>query len=239
MSTTKQEKKGKKKSPKAKNGTKQVTADDVAKAQETINAMVELGEKVRKRLRKATKERKPRGIRITLKRLKDLCCVLQATKAVADLFSVSGQEARNALDECGLLTEAKMGMMSLETQLEKMKKATKAMKTAMEASDYDEADVQARDIHRAAMNLDIRTGNMAGCVREASHAYPGKHGQLTLFSHLMKLEDEESIARINRTIRWGGKVEVAVEDADAMIAAIEADDQQTIEDIMRRAIESA
>ncbi len=239
MSTTKQKKKGKKKSPKAKDGTKQVTADEVAKAMETITAMAELGEKVRKRLRKTTKERKPRGIRVTLKRLKDLCCVLQATKAVVDLFSVSGQEARNALDACGLLTEAKMGMMSLETQLEKMKKATKAMKTAMEGGDNDEADVQARDIHRAAMNLDIRISNMASSVREASHAYPNEHGQLTLFSHLMKLEDEEGIARINRTIKWGGKVEVAVEDADAMIAAVEANDQQAINDIMQRALESA
>ena len=220
-------------------GTHQVKADDVEKTLASLAEMTEAAEKLRKRIKKAAKKRKPRGVRTTLNRMSDLVDVLKATCTVADLFKCSGQEALNVLDESGLLMEVKTGGKSMERLLGKMKEQAKLMKTALEADNDDDADDAARELHKLGISLEIKTQNYANCTRKASRFYPGEHGQLTLFSRLCMLEDEESIARINRTLRMNDNPEIAVEDADAMIAAQQAGDDEAVEAILTKAIEAA
>ena len=216
----------------------QVKADEVDQTLATLDKMLESALKLQTKMTKATKKRKPRGMRVTMIRVDNLCCVLQANSAVAGLFKISGQDALNTLGESGLLNEVKSDKTSLLKVMEKLLEQTKAMKAALKAKDYDEADTSARLIHRSAATLESKTESYANCLIKACRYYPGEHGQLTLFSRLCTLEQQESIDRINRTLHMNGHIEVAVEDADAMIAAVQANDDEAIDAILAKTIES-
>lgn len=225
------------------NGAKAPATDDVnPQAMEKLLAWIdELSAQVtplKQKIEEGTAEsRKPRGVRISLKRLDDLICVLRAIRAIADIFMLGTQEYFNALNRGNILIEKKGRERAIKRLLNDMDGRTDAMLQALNDGDDDTADAEARELHSTALALEYHTEALADAIRIATHYFPTKHEQLQLFSDLTVYELPDVIECVDRTMHMGGHLEILVADAMQMMQATENGDKQAISTIVQRAAE--
>ena len=218
--------------------TKEVKREEVQQLKAKLNELASQYGAITTQIEESTTgNRKPRGVRTTLKRLEQFDCVLKATAAILELYISGTQEALNSLEKGKLLMAYKTRGGQMNSLQEKLQTYASVMSQALGENDDDAADAAARDLHKEALSLDYTSEGLADAIRECTHFYPDEYGQLQLFSYLGMLEPPGSIERIDRTMRLTKHVEVAVADAPLMIEAMKRNDKQAITDIMQRAVE--
>lgn len=218
---------------------KDVKREDVEKFLNRLDELVALTDTAMKKLEEGTSNtRKPRGVRSTLPRIERLNCVLQATKAIADIFAIGTQASLNAFDKGKILKAYKMKNCQIENLFKKFDAKTDEMLQALADENDDEADSAARELHKLGLSLDYTSETFADAIRESTHYFPEENEQLQLFSYLNMLEDSEMIERIDRTMRLTGYVEVAVADAPLLMKAMRSNDKQSISSIFQSAFEA-
>ena len=191
--------------------------------------------------------RKPRGIRITLHRLKQLGTVMRAARAIESAIAEHGGKAgQKLLSEGKYAMRHKNTVESVQHELKEMNKLTVTLDKQLAAVTAEpekaekhnlKADETARQIHERGMLLNINGNDLAEALFELVDKYPERDDRLSLFAHIAEKGNEAVMNAIDDTMRLTGKLSVQVADAPAFIQAMAENDTATIDDIMRRALD--
>lgn len=191
--------------------------------------------------------RKPRGIRITLQRLKQTGDVLRAARAIEGVYAKHGGKAgQKLLSEGDYASAHKDAVESVQNELQEMNKLTVILDKQLAAAASDpekeekhnlKADETARQIHERGITLDSASHNLAEALFTLVDNYPERDDRLSLFAHIAEKNNEAVMKAIDDTMRLTGKLSVQVADAPAYLKAMAENDTATIDTIMRRAFD--
>lgn len=212
----------------------QQTVDELGQCALSIKAMVI---QLRKQLAN-TESHRPKGVKSAIRRMEAATEVLLATRSiVSTVAQTSYPAAIDALKSSRLLKDISRAQQSIKRWEPKMAACIGGLKQATEASGDNASDI-AREMKQQAMKLERQMQDLACSLHQATDAYPDEHGRLALFEIIAQEGNEEAMLYIDNTMQIAGQVVVHVADAPAMIAALSTNDQQTIDDIIRRAVDS-
>ncbi|GEM_PF-4856422 len=216
--------------------------EDVVKIAESMATMVEITIDATRQLAAIIdngQKRKPKGLRISRRRLDECTDIFLATKTIMTVMAeTERQEVFAAIEKSKLNTLANMAEMNLKGMKKKLEARLQEIQTAVETDDSD-ASAMARELKKQVISLHNEARQLAGRLCETTFAFPSQHGQLDLFSLIEQQGNTDDMARIDRVMRMTGEVVISVADAQTMINAIENKDQRTADAITRRMIDAA
>ncbi len=219
--------------PPTEDELKQV-ADELGQRTLALKAMVI---QLKKQLANACNHR-TKGIKSAIHRLENSSEVLLATQSIVSTVAQTGYPAAfDALESSRLLKDISQTKRAMERIEPKIAASIGELKQALEAGD-DNASGIARELKQIAMKLERNMQDLATTLHQATNNYPDRYGQLELFTLVAKQGDEEVMKHIDRAMQIAGQVVVHVADAPSMIEALNTNDEQAIDSIMRRAIDS-
>ncbi len=191
--------------------------------------------------------RMPRGIRVTLHRMKQLGVVLRAARAIEAACDKHGGKEGQKLLSKGDYADMREGTVeSIQDNLKEMNKLTVALDRQLTAADAEpekaekhnlRADATARQLHERGIQLDSYSRNLAEALFQLADKYPERDDRLSLFAHIAEKGNEAAMKAVDDTMRLTGKLSVQVADAPAFLKAMAENDTDTIDLIMRRAFD--
>ena len=216
--------------------------EDVVKIAESMATMAEITNDAARQLAAIIdngQKRKPKGLRISRRRLEECTDIFLATKTIMTVMAeTERQEVFAAIEKRKFNTLANMAEMNLKGMKKKLEARLQEIQTALETDDSD-ASAMARELKQTVISLHNEARQLAGRLCETTFSFPSQHGQLDLFSLIEQQGNTDDMARIDRVMRMTGEVVISVADAQTMINAIENKDQRTADAITRRMIDAA
>jgi hypothetical protein len=182
-------------------------------------------------------ERLPKGIRISIYRLDEVKNVFLALRTI--LTTVTTEEARDvllALEENKVPSCCNRTASTFDRQNDRLSEMINDIKEAID-TDNPDARTMAREIKQKVLSIHSDTVTLAETMVQFVQAYPGKHGELALFSRIATTGDQEKMEQIDRAIMMTDQLIVQVADAPAMIKALEERDSEAMTNILSRMID--
>ena len=185
-------------------------------------------------IRDHSKERIPKGIRVSIHRLYEVNDVFLASKTVLEtLPRMDFQKALQTLEANKFSSISKMTSRTIKSQNEKMVKMCSELKETVNTADPD-ARTKAREMKQMVLSIHSDAEQLAHTLVNSLYGYPDENNELAVFSIIA--EKGEDATHIDRAVRMIGEKVVRVADAPAMIKAMKEKDNQAITDILERMI---
>ena len=187
-------------------------------------------------IRDHSKERIPKGIRISIHRLNEMNDVFLASKMVLEtLPRMDFQKALQTLEANKFSSICKMTSRTIKSQNEKMVQMCSQLKEAVSSVDPD-ARTKAREMKQMVLSIHSDAEQLANTLVNTLYGYPDEYNELAVFSVIA--EKGVNATHIDRAVRMIGEKVVRVADAPAMIKAMKEKDNQLMTDILERMIDS-
>ncbi len=185
-------------------------------------------------IRDHSKERIPKGIRVSIHRLYEVNDVFLASKTVLEtLPRMDFQKALQTLEANKFSSICKMTSRNIKSQNEKMAKMCSELKETVDSADPD-ARTKAREMKQMVLNIHSDAEQLAHALVNTLYGYPDENNELAVFCAIA--QKGEDATHIDRAIRMIGEKVVHVADAPAMIKALKEKDNQAMTDILERMI---
>jgi hypothetical protein len=185
-------------------------------------------------IRDHSKERIPKGIRVSIHRLYEVNDVFLASKTVLEtLPRMDFQKALQTLEANKFSSICKMTSRNIKSQNEKMVKMCSELKETVDSADPD-ARTKAREMKQMVLSIHSDVEQLAHTLVNTLYGYPDENNELAVFSIIA--EKGEDATHIDRAVRMIGEKVVRVADAPAMIKAMKEKDNQAMTDILERMI---
>ena len=185
-------------------------------------------------IRDHSKERIPKGIRVSIHRLHEVKDVLLSSKTVLEtLPRMDFRKVLQTLEVNKFSSICKMTSRNIKSQNEKMVKMCSELKETVDSADPD-ARTKAREMKQMVLNIHSDAEQLARALINTLYGYPDENNELAVFSVIA--EKGEDATHIDRAIRMIGEKVVHVADAPAMIKALKEKDNQAMTDILERMI---
>ena len=185
-------------------------------------------------IRDHSKERIPKGIRVSIHRLYEVNDVFLASKTVLEtLPRIDFLKALQTLEANKFSSISKMTSRTIKSQNEKMVKMCSELKETVNTADPD-ARTKAREMKQMVLSIHSDAEQLAHTLVNTLYGYPDENNELAVFSIIA--EKGEDATHIDRAVRMIGEKVVRVADAPAMIKAMKEKDNQAITDILERMI---
>ncbi len=213
---------------------------DIAELIEKVGKLTDMADawiKQLEDLRDNYLERLPKGIRISIYRLKEVKNVFLALRTI--LTRITTEEASDvllALEENKVLSCCNRTASTLQRQNDRLREIINDLKEAIETEDPD-ARTKARELKQKVLSIHSDTVTLAETMTQFVQVYPHKHGELALFSSIAATGDEVKMEQIDRAIMMTNQLIVQVADAPAMIKALEERDSEAMTVILSRMID--
>ena len=205
-------------------------AGEMSGLSDIVKAWIELLVEIRDH----SKERIPKGIRISIHRLNEVNDVFLASKTVLEtLPRMDFQKALQTLEANKFSSISKMTSRTIKSQNEKMVKMCSELKETVNTADPD-ARTKAREMKQMVLSIHSDVEQLAHTLVNTLYGYPDENNELAVFSIIA--EKGEDATHIDRTVRMIGEKVVRVADAPAMIKAMKEKDNQAMTDILERMI---
>ena len=203
-------------------------AGEMGGISDIVNAWIELLVEIRD----YSKERIPKGIRISIYRLKEVKVVFLASKTVLEtLPRMDFQKALQTLEANKFSSICKMTSRNFKSQNEKMVKMCKELKETIDSANPD-ARTKAREMKQMVLGLHSDAEQLANTLVNTLYGYPDEYNELAVFSVIA--EKGEDATHVDRAVRMIGEKVVRVADSPAMIKAMKENDNNTMKDILER-----
>lgn len=185
-------------------------------------------------IRDHSKERIPKGIRVSIHRLYEVNDVFLASKTVMEtLPRMDFQKALQTLEANKFSSICKMTSRNIKSQNEKMAKMCRELKETVDSADPD-ARTKAREMKQMVLNIHSDAEQLVHALVNTLYGYPDENNELAVFCAIA--QKGEDATHIDRAIRMIGEKVVHVADAPAMIKALKEKDNQAMTDILERMI---
>ena len=216
--------------------------EEIVRIAESMAAMAEITSDAARQLTEIidnVQKRKPKGLRISRRRLDECSDTFLATKTImAVIAETERQEVFATLEQSKLNTLASPAEQNLKDMKKDIEAHLQEIQTAAD-TDGSDASTVARELKQQVISLHNEARQLAGNLCETTFAFPSRYGQLDLFRTIAQQGYADDMARIDRTMRRTGEVVISVSDAQTMINAIEHQDQRTADAIAHRMIDAA
>ena len=185
-------------------------------------------------IRDHSKERIPKGIRVSIHRLNEVNDVFLSSKTVLEtLPRMDFRKALQTLEANKFSSICKMTSRNFKSQNEKMVKMCSELKETVDSADPD-ARTKSREMKQMVLNIHSDAEQLAHTLVNTLYGYPDENNELAVFSVIA--EKGEDATHIDRAVRMIGEKVVHVADAPAMIKALKEKDHQAMTDILERMI---
>lgn len=185
-------------------------------------------------IRDHSKERIPKGIRVSIHRLNEVNDVFLSSKTVLEtLPRMDFRKALQTLEANKFSSICKMTSRNFKSQNEKMIKMCSELKETVDSAVPD-ARTKSREMKQMVLNIHSDAEQLAHTLVNTLYGYPDENNELAVFSVIAK--KGEDATHIDRAVRMIGEKVVHVADAPAMIKAMKEKDNQAMTDILERMI---
>lgn len=205
-------------------------AGEMSGISDIVKAWIELLVEIRDH----SKERIPKGIRVSIHRLNEVNDVFLSSKTVLEtLPRMDFRKALQTLEANKFSSICKMTSRNFKSQNEKMIKMCSELKETVDSADPD-ARTKSREMKQMVLNIHSDAEQLAHTLVNTLYGYPDENNELAVFSVIA--EKGEDATHIDRAVRMIGEKVICVADAPAMIKAMKEKDNQAMTDILERMI---
>ncbi len=186
-------------------------------------------------IRDHSENRLPKGIRISIHRLKEVEDILRAVKTILETFTTMDfTKALQTMEQNKLLSFCKMASKNLKDEDDNMVSKFTELKEAI-GSDNPEARTKAREMKLMVLSVHSEAEKIGKSFVNTLFDYPDENEELAVFSVIA--DKGIDATHIDRAFMALGERAVHVADAPAMIKARKEKDNKTMIEILERIIE--
>lgn len=186
-------------------------------------------------IRDHSEKRLPKGIRISIHRLKEMEDILRAVKTILETFTTMDfTKALQTMEQNKLLSFCKMASKNLKDEDDNMISKFTELKEVI-GSDNPEARTKAREMKLMVLSVHSEAEKIGKSFVNTLFDYPDENEELAVFSVIA--DKGIDATHIDRAFMALGERAVHVADAPAMIKARKEKDNKTMIEILERIIE--
>lgn len=207
---------------------------------EAIDAITPLHDQTLRMVKDHDDIRLPKGLRTTATNIHDVSDILVATKALVDIYLEMGVEPLyQSLDDSSLKTLARNTTNTLLAHIPTMQEGLNDVETAMnEGYDRPSANLRIRIVKAQTKVVKANAIEQAKALVQTTEAFPLEYGSLRLLCLFCEKGDDEVNMAIDNALRLGEAIQVPVSDAPAMLQAVETNDQQAVNKILKQMVDN-
>ena len=186
-------------------------------------------------IREHSEVRIPKGIRISIHRLKEIEDILRATKTVLETLPLMDfAKALQTMEQNKLLSICKLTSKNIKEGDEKLVTVINELKEAINSANPD-VRTKAREMKQMVLSIHSDVEKLGHSFVNTLFDYPDEYDELAVFSVIA--EKGEDTTHIDRAFMVLGERAIHVVDAPAMIKAMKEKDNKTMTAILERMME--
>ncbi len=213
----------------------------VEKMEKGISAVIPLRDQTQRMIAEHDDIRLPKGLRTTAKMLSELTDVLIASKAVVSLFlELDVEPLYQSIEDCRLKSTANSTISTFTSHVPTMQEGLNDIEQAMaEGYDRPSANLRMRIVKAQAQMTQSLALQQAQALAKVIESFPLENGALRLLCLIKEKGEKAVMGSIDRTMELAEQVEVYVEYAPAMLAAVQKSDQKAVDAIVRKMLDNS
>ncbi|MBQ9355947.1 MAG: hypothetical protein IJT98_01455 [Prevotella sp.] len=221
------------------------TAEGMEKLLDTlekgVTAAIPLRDQTQRLIAEHDDLRLPKGLRTTAKMLCELTDVFIASKAVVSLFlELDVEPLYQSIEDCRLKSMAKSTVSKFTSHVPTMQEGLNDIEQAMaEGYDRPSANLRMRIVKAQAQMTQSLAMQQAQALAKVIETFPLENGSLRLLCLIKEKGDKDVMSSIDRTMELAEQVEVYVEYAPDMLAAVQRNDQKAVDAIVRKMLDNS
>lgn len=186
-------------------------------------------------IRDHSENRLPKGIRISIHRLKEVEDILRAVKTILETFTTMDfTKALQTMEQNKLLSFCKLASKNLKDEDDKMISKLNDLKEAINSAASD-VRTRAREMKKMVLSFHSDVEKLGQSFVNTLFDYPDENEELAVFSVIA--DKGIDATHIDRAFMALGEWAVHVADAPAMIKAMKEKDNKTMTVILERMME--
>lgn len=206
-----------------------------------VKAAVPLRDQTRRMLDGHDDLRLPKGLRSAARIIGEITDVLLASKAIVSLFLELGVEPLyQFIEDCRLKATARSTVSTFISHVPAMQEGLNDVEQAMsEGYDRPSANLRMRIVKAQAEMTRSLAVQQAQALAKVIESFPLENGPLRLLCIIKEKGDKEVMGSIDRSMELADHVQVYVEYAPDMLAAVQKNDQKAVDAIVTKMLDNS